>query len=199
MPGMGQPPDFLTVVVAPIRSEETFRPSVTGRRGEFVAWAGVLSLAVLSAVMAWRTQRLPTLALGLLVFFLVAAAFTTLGSALDRRTSMRVSPDGLHYQSPLRTISLEWGQIEDMQIVPAGKGWRVLVHGDNRQLRFRILAPPEEGASEAFPAPMQDGERLTALILGAARLGRPEEGEKGWVLTRRDVKLRKGKLPPGSK
>jgi hypothetical protein len=79
---MAGPPEFLTRPPVPVMSEETFRPAVTGRRGEFAAWAGVASLAVLSVVMAWRTQRFPTVAFGLLVFFLLAAVFTSLGSSM---------------------------------------------------------------------------------------------------------------------
>jgi len=196
--GMARPPEFLTTPPVPVMSEETFRPAVTGRRGVFTAWAGVASLAVLSVVMGWRTQRFPTVAFGLLVFFLLAAVFTSLGSSMDRRTSVRVSPHGLVYSSPLRTLHLDWDQVQEMRVVMAGQGWRLVIRGGGRQFHFRVMAPPEEDSAESYPAGIQEGEGLVALIRAGARLGRPERENEDWILRPRGGKPAEDRMPPAA-
>jgi hypothetical protein len=85
-----------------------------------------------------------------------------------------------------------------MRVVMAGQGWRLVIRGGGRQFHFRVMAPPEEDSAESYPAGIQEGEGLVALIRAGARLGRPERENEDWILRPRGGKPAEDRMPPAA-
>jgi len=178
---MDKAPRFLVGTLPTLQGEEAFQPAKPNRRGELLAWACCLTLAVTAAVQARVTEGFPYTAVALLAFFFLAGATTSFGNWLERQTSVRLTPDGVTYSSPIRNLSLGWEKIETLTALPAGQGWRLVVQGAGRLFQFRTPVPPVEGGREAVPIGFPDGERMAGLIRSCARLSAPIEEEGAWV------------------
>ena len=158
----------------------TFRPVVASRRGEAYAWAIAGTMAVATALTAWRTGSVPWFLWLFLGFFLGSAIISTFGHWVDSRTVLTLTPEGLDFQNGLRHVQLTWPQVESLRLVNDQWGTRVQVAGENgAHFAFRTMMTVEihEGRPQRVMG-FQEGEHLIATIIRQAGLERQTENDK---------------------
>lgn len=147
-----------------------FRPELLPRRGERIAW----SLAGL-ALAAWIVLALlakPVL-IGfalLAVVLLLSALAISLGNWTDRRTLLRIEPQGVHFENGLRKTSLRWEEIRSVEVYPSNMGDKVRVLGDQSYFNFRTLGEVRTHGDLKGLMGFADGEQILHQILRNAHL-----------------------------
>ncbi len=142
-----------------------YRPALLSRRGEFTAW--VLAVVAISSMIVFRNLpvELPWTAGVFVAILALAAASISLGNWMDRRTVIRVGPEGLEYQNGLRRTKFGWGEVKELRVSPSRFGDQVHVIGAAAHFSFRLHAEVkyqgEVRGTMGFPA----GEEILALIL----------------------------------
>jgi hypothetical protein len=180
---MDNPPEFL-IKRETIQDEITFQPASTSRKGELIAWGSALATGLILAIFYFTTREIQFLTAGLLLFFLAAGVMITFGLWADSRTSAKISPDYLHYQSPFRNVKLEWDQVEEVRAAEAGAVWRVIVIGANRYFRIRVLENEEESDTSRRFLSLPQADRFIRIICGMAKLKYPRQFEDEWICKR---------------
>src|SRR5512133_1855299 len=116
-----------------------FRPERFSRRGEITAWG----LALL-AFLAWgwtmtRGFETPAVLKFVALFCVLAGLAISLSNWSDRRTRLRLEPDGVAFENGLRRVRLAWDEIREMRVFPSNLGDQVRVIGEQTFFMFRTL------------------------------------------------------------
>jgi hypothetical protein len=162
---------------------EVFRAAEANRRSEALAWLLALVFATVALVGSWSGQGPTRFSAELAAFFGVIGIWIKFGNWIDRRTAIEVSAAGICYRSPLRSIWLDWKDVDELWAIPSGSSWRIVVRGHGLRFGFRTsseLRVGKRSVQMGFP----DGERLARLIRGLSGLGRPAGSKDGWLCTR---------------
>jgi hypothetical protein len=116
----------------------THRPEPLPRRGEFTAWA--LTFAVVFGLyFLSQPGPAPLAAWIFVIFFAFSAASISLGNWMDRRTFIRVEPDGIIFENGLRNIHLTWNAVREVRTSAALWGISVQVLGERSHFTFSTL------------------------------------------------------------
>ena len=169
---------------APPPDGKTYRPAPVDRRGERVGWllslalaGGLLLLQRFSGGIAW-------LGLVFLALLVALAALVSIGNWLEAGTSIRIDAQAIEERTPLRSVRLGWGEVDEMWTWPASRGWRILLRGTGGQILFRT------GERMSFPRGAElrlgfpEGEQMAGVVRRAARLSAPLRQDDGWVCRR---------------
>jgi hypothetical protein len=165
-------------------SDRIFKPASPNRRGEAFAWLSTLGMLAVNAILFARTGSLRTFPILLLLGFGLAAALISFSNWMDGNTEVRVSPEGIHYHSPVRDIQLAWGQIGQLRAGQVGGSWRVAVEGEEGGFHFRTGTVLGESTARPFRFGFLEGEALVSLILGGAGLTDLRQDEATWICRR---------------
>jgi hypothetical protein len=117
----------------------TYHPELISRRGEAIAWTGVLLVAAGWVVLRLYGQPVPFMLPLLGVPLLLAALGISLGNWMDRHTVLRLEPGGLTYHNGLRHVRLKWVEIQRVRVLPAAWGKKVQVFGRQAYFAFNTL------------------------------------------------------------
>lgn len=153
-------------------SSQEFRPVLTNRNGEVLAWLAALSLG--AAAIALRGQggvftgSLPYLA----GFVGLVAAGISLSNWMDRQTVLRLDDRGVFFTNGLRRVSLSWDQIDQISIFSGALGKRVQVVGGVQHFEFRYLSEVAVLGSSQGRLGFPDGVTILATLLREAGLQR---------------------------
>jgi len=120
-----------------------FRPELISRRGETTAWALALVVSLSLFALHWVLGTIPAVAWVFWGFLLFAALSISLGNWMDRRTVIRIDPDGIAFENGLRRVRLGWPEIRKVNVLPARWGQSVQVIGDASHFEFRTLGKVE--------------------------------------------------------
>jgi hypothetical protein len=180
---MDTSPEFLTKRET-IQAEITFQPASTSRKGELIAWGSAVVTGLVLAIVYVSTREIQFLTGAMFVFFLATSLLITFGMWVDSRTSAKVSPDHLHFQSPFRNVKLEWDQVEEVRAVKAGTVWRVVVVGASRYFRIRVLEKREGSDASRQILSFPQADRFVRIICGMAKLKHPIQHEGEWFCQR---------------
>jgi hypothetical protein len=161
-----------------------FSPAPPDRRGEAGAWLAASALALASAVLHFRLGSVPLILTITLAAVLLSAALISFGNWNDRRSSLTLDQDGLEWRSALGTICLSWDQVREVQAVPAGGGWRLLVIGDTARFAFRSASALTLGGLNRLEYGYPHGAKAAGLIRVRAGLSAPQAEGGGWVARR---------------
>ncbi len=136
--GRGQHAASIFPVIIGMMEKREFHPEMMPRRGEWTAWGlwAVISLAL------WGMHRLgsiPGWAWILWGFLLFAAASISLGNWMDRRTVLRLTPEGIEFENGLRHVRLGWNEVMAVSVFPSNLGRTVQVRGEQAHFRFKTL------------------------------------------------------------
>ncbi len=147
-----------------------FRPELLPRRGERVAW----SLAGL-ALVAWIVLALlaKPIFIGfklLAVLLLLSALAISLGNWTDRRTRLRIEPQGVLFENGLRKTQLRWEEIRTVEVYPSNMGDKVRVLGEQSHFNFRTLGEVRMRGELKGLMGFADGEQILRQILRNAHL-----------------------------
>jgi hypothetical protein len=151
---------------------QEFRPVLTNRNGEVLAWLAALSLG--AAAIALRAQggvftgTLPYLA----GFVGLIAAGISLSNWMDRQTVLRLDDRGVFFTNGLRRVSLSWDQIDQISVFSGALGKRVQVAGGVQHFEFRYLSEVAVLGSSQGRLGFPDGVTILATLLREASLQR---------------------------
>lgn len=156
-----------------------YRPELLSRRGEYVAWG-----TTLIAIIAWLILYLTnTPVFGGLSFLAVLLALSgmaiSLGNWMDRRTILRLEPDGVQFDNGLRQVMLQWSEIRQVQVYPSDWGKKVHVIGDKAHFNFRTLGEVTLQGEVKGRMGFEKGEEILGHILENARLKQVPGPENG--------------------
>jgi hypothetical protein len=149
-----------------------YHPELLSRRGEYVA--GGLALLTFTAWFALHLMGVPANAgLRFLVLLLVSSAIAiSLGNWIDRRTLLRIEPDGIGFDNGLRRVFLPWNEIHQVQVFPSTWGKKVNVIGDRGHFNFRTLGEVTLQGKIKGRLGFEKGDEILAHILDNTRLKR---------------------------
>jgi hypothetical protein len=160
-------------------SRSEYRPELIPRRGEFIAW--VMTLIALSGWLILGVLGVQVhLSLKVFgIFFTFAALAISLGNWTDRRTRLRLEPEGVFFENGLRKVYLPWGEIRLVEVIPTSWGKKVRVVGDTNHFEFRTLGEVVLKGQIKGRLGFEQGDQILSQILEQAHLkvaSRPEEG-----------------------
>lgn len=153
-----------------------FRPEIMPRKGEFNAWALAigLGLALYIALTVWpETPSFLWIFEGVCVF---SALAISLGNWMDRRTIIRLSPDGVAFDNGLRSVRLTWPAVQHVAVIAAGAGKRVQVQGESSHFTFKTLTVMSmfgQSVRSGFAA----GQDILDTVLRSSNLKLTKESE----------------------
>lgn len=156
-----------------------FRPVIASRRSELSAWFLTLLSGGAWLVLALRDSP-PTLFIPLFFFlFIFTAIGASLGNWIDRRTVLRLKPEGLDFENGLRKVEMNWEEIQEIQIIPSRWGQAVHVLGNGAHFRFRILANVVVLGKASERIGFEDGDKILGEILKKTGLQRVQRSQPG--------------------
>lgn len=174
-------PEFLSDE-PPIDPTKVFKPE-QGRRGEWVAWASALALALVMALQSQLAGEIGTVVLVLFIIVLLAAALITYANWMERNTSITVTSVSVNYDSPLRKTELRWTQIDEIWLAPARSAWRISIAGETGHFNFQTLLVLESVGGSARMG-IAGGKQLAAHIIRESGILHPDHQGEIWIWKR---------------
>ena len=167
----------------PAASTTEFRPELLSRRGEWTAWALALAvgLALLALMRGGSISPWGWIFWGFLFF---SGASISLGNWMDRRTILRLSAEGLHFENGLRVVSMAWSEVREVTVLPARLGRTVRVRGDSAHFEFMTLGELRIQGQVRGRTGFADGQSILDEILSKTRLELVEESKDAYYYAR---------------
>jgi hypothetical protein len=148
---------------------KAYTPELLPRRGEFTAW--VLTVVItLGFYFLSRPGPIPAVAWLFVIFFAFSAASISLGNWMDRRTFIRMEPDGIVFENGLRKTHLTWDAIEEVRTSPERWGLSVQVLGGRVHFAFSTLGEMQFGGQVHVRTGFAEGKVILDEIIRAAGL-----------------------------
>lgn len=162
-----------------LSAAQEYRPLLLSRRSELVAW-----MITVISVFGWLyfRQNIPALTNLMLVFFALAlfTGFgTSYGNWMDRRTILRVSPDGLAYRNGLQNIQMPWQDVQEMHLLESRLGRKVHLIGRRRQFSFRMMSELQAFGRKREQTGFAKGEEIVDAILQFSGLSLKNVSDSG--------------------
>jgi hypothetical protein len=153
-----------------------FRPEITSRRGEFFAWVAALGMGVvlILAQMNWGSVAAFMWIFAGLLFF--SAASISLGNWMDRRSIIRLLPDGIAFENGLRSVTLGWPEVRNVTVARARLGKRVEVVGEASHFAFKLLNETTMNG-QVFRTGFAAGQMILDTVLKSSGLQLKSEAE----------------------
>jgi hypothetical protein len=148
-----------------------YTPELLPRRGEFSAWALTVAAALGFYFLA-RPGTVPLLAWFFVIFFAFSAASISLGNWMDRRTFIRIEPDGVVFENGLRKAHLTWDTIKEVRTSRAQWGISVQVIGEQSHFAFSTLGEMQFRGKVRARTGFAEGKFILDEIIRAAGLTR---------------------------
>jgi hypothetical protein len=156
-----------------------FQPELIPRRGELIAWLGCLIVGAGWVILAVFSQDVNLLLPIVFILLTLGAASISLGNWMDRKTRLTVSPAGVAYTNGLRSVKLDWADIQEVRVLPAQWGQKVQVLGANSYFGFSTLGEVKANDRIIGRTGFADGEMILQQIIENARLNRIQPAEPG--------------------
>lgn len=161
-----------------------FRPELTSRRGELIAWGATLLVGAAWIVLVSSGQNAGFAAPFLAVVLLLAALSISLGNWMDRRTLLRIDEARITFRNGLRNVQLAWDQIRQVQVLPAQWGKKVRVVGERAEgqpahFEFLTLGEVKVLGEVKGRVGFREGEQILEQILERSGLHLVEEESAG--------------------
>ena len=139
------------------------------RRGEFIAWALTVVVA-LGFYFFSQPGPMPVLAWFSFIFFAFSAASISLGNWMDRRTFIRMEPDGVLFENGLRKTHLTWEAVREVRTLQTRGGISVQVIGVRAHFTFSTLGEMQFRSQVHARTGFAEGKLILDEIIRAARL-----------------------------
>lgn len=149
--------------------QETFTPELLPRRGEWNAWGFALAAtAGLFIIQTWA--MVPAWVWFFVSFLYFSALSISLGNWMDRRTRLRISPDGVAYENGLRRARLAWDEIKQARVLPARWGRTVQVIGESSHFSFNTLGEVKFRGELRGRTGFAQGDAILDIVIRSAGL-----------------------------
>jgi hypothetical protein len=160
-------------------SVRDFHPEKISRRGELYVWTlAVFSLAALT-ILRFRVQVVSPWYTVFVVLMFLSATSTTLGNWMDRKTVLSLKPDGLDFQNGLRNVSLNWNEIQEVQIFPSRWGKQAHIVGTHTHFSFRTKSELTHKGEIRSKMGFEHGEFIIEQIIEKGGLQESDQTGKG--------------------
>jgi hypothetical protein len=165
-------------------SPREFHPEMVSRRGEFITWVlALISLATL--IFLWvQTAGVSIWQMAFAGLMILAAASSSLSNWMERKTVLTLKPEGIHFCNGLRDVSLNWDDIQELQVFPSRFGNRVNILGDHSHFNFRTLVEVTRRSGTKSAMGFSQGEFILQQIIVNSSLDEKEQNKKGRYYTR---------------
>ena len=116
-----------------------YRPELIPRRGEAIAWIGVVLTGVTWAVLRFRNRQVVIMIPVLFILLIFSAFIISLGNWMDRQTVIRMDDGEVKYRNGVRQVHLRWMEIREVRVQPGNWGKKVQVYADSSYFTFHTL------------------------------------------------------------
>ncbi len=145
---------------------QDFQPLLAPRVNELTFW--LVAVVFLLVGFFLRSIEMPgsffAILLGILA--LLQAIGLSVSNWMDRKTVLRLRPEGIMYQNGLQHIDLSWEQIQGVEVVRTRwNSRRVFVLGNNRKFHFQTLARLMYNNQKVLKYGFEQGDYILAMIL----------------------------------
>ena len=181
---MSEQPEFLEHQPTFEQVNGSHRPAPGGRQGELMAWLSALGAGIGTLVLSWRLQEMSALGLGATLLIVLLAILVSYGNWIERNTKLVVRQEGIYYRSPLRRRSFSWEQIEQLDLLPHNRGWRVRVFGEQGAFHYQSQGTLNFGSFDQMAVGIAKGEQVAAYIRHRSGLDKVQARGDGWVCRR---------------
>jgi hypothetical protein len=147
-----------------------FRPELISRRGEMLAWGAALAVAAAWIVLLISRQGVNWMVPLLGIPLLLVALSISLGNWVERKTLLRLHPEGVEFQNGLRHVRLNWDEIQQVQVLQAQWGRRVRVIGERGHFQFLTLGEVKMHGEVKGRVGFAAGESILAQLLERGQL-----------------------------
>lgn len=142
-----------------------YKPEQSSRKGELIAWAGAILVNGAWLLLIFFNQPisywLPILGIPLLL----VALGMSLANWIDRKTFLWFDDAGIHFYNGLRSVNLQWDEIQEVRVLPAQWGEKVQVFGDQVYFGFHTLGEVRSNGKLLGRTGFVDGDRILEHIL----------------------------------
>lgn len=156
-----------------------FQPELISRRGELIAWLGCLIVGAGWLILAIFSQDINLLIPIVFILLALGAASISLGNWVDRKTHLSLSPAGVAYTNGLRSVRLDWADIQEVRVLPAQWGQKVQVLGEKSYFGFSTLGEVKANDRIIGRTGFADGEMILQQIIENAHLNRIQPARPG--------------------
>ncbi|MBC8496802.1 MAG: PH domain-containing protein [Anaerolineales bacterium] len=165
---------------------KVFHPELIPRKGERTAWLLLILALVYLGVALWSDDGLTWLAVVFVSLMFLSAGSITLGNWVDRKTVLRLDPDGVSFSNGLRNVSLNWEDVREVRVLDSAWGHRVQVRGPatstssrlSTGFTFRTLGEVIMQGEIKGRMGFAEGESILKKILESSGLQETEVAEK---------------------
>jgi hypothetical protein len=153
----------------PMPESKTYHPQLLPRRGELTAWA-LTCLAALGLYFLSLPGPLPTWAWIFFALLAFSAGSISLGNWMDRKTFIRLEPEGVTFENGLRKTHFTWDDIKEVRTSPARWGTSVQVLGGRAYFAFSTLGEMRFRGETRGQTGFAEGQFILKEILRQAGL-----------------------------
>jgi hypothetical protein len=157
---------------------QEYRPVLTSRVGEGLAWLAALSLGAAWIAIPARLGLLGALPFLTGIVGLMAAGIS-LSNWMDRQMVLRLDSQGVFFTNGLRRVALDWDKIQQVSVFSGALGKKVQVVGGVEHFEFRFLSEVELLGRAQGQLGFPDGVAILAAILQHSGLQRAQSGTPG--------------------
>jgi len=142
-----------------------FRPEKVSRTGEIITWM-LAVITVITLVFLWsQNAGVSFWQVSFAVLMIAAAGGSSLSSWMDRSTVLILKPEGVHFRNGLRDVSVDWDDVEELQVFPSRYGSRVNVFGSQSHFNFRTMVEVTTRGGKSNSMGFSQGEFITQQII----------------------------------
>jgi len=167
----------------PDNETREFHPELVPRRGEINAWA-FATLTAIGVLILQTTQRVPSWAWIFLGFLVFSAVSISLGNFIDRKSFIMMEKDGIHFENGLRSVKLNWREVQKVAVLPSRWGKNVQVVGEKAHFGFKTLGEVRFQGEVRGRTGFVEGEEILKTILHNANLQLVEQKDKAYYYAR---------------
>ena len=120
-------------------NEQEFRPELTSRRGELMAWVSAVALGVAMFLAGRLWISIPSFLWIFEGFLAFSALSISLGNWMDRKSVIRLGAEGIAFENGLRSVRLNWSEVQNVAVSETRMGRRVQVIGPTSHFAFKML------------------------------------------------------------
>ena len=151
-------------------TDQIFRPETISRQGERNAWILTGFALIIELLLIWRLSSLPVWATLLTAFLLLSAVFISLSNWVDRKTILILNPERIEFRNGLRNVSMQWDQVETVNVIADRLGRRVHVAAAQENFNFRMVSELEIRGKVGGKMGFSEGETILKEIINASGL-----------------------------
>jgi len=164
-------------------NKKSYRPEISNRNPEFIAWG--LALATLFAVIVLGSrQEIPAWAWFLLALFIFSGAVISLGNWVDRNTLLEIDKESVHFVNGLRDVTMQWQEIEHLWEGKGRVGMMVQVLSLTGHFSFILPSEMKFQGEVKSKVGFSEGAEIRDQIIKLAGLNETKDHNKGILYSR---------------